>query len=85
MRKDGKHFVVGVGTQLMIWAAWFSRRMGCDGRVRLDGSPDFVSWYERIGLQRVNLEPIVYEGVMYTPMELSERQAQELLRAWNDD
>ena len=75
LRKDGQPFVVGVGTQLIYWATWFSQHLGFDGQLRLDGSPDFLTWYERIGLQKVNLEPIVFENVKYTPMELSKQTA----------
>jgi hypothetical protein len=82
LRKDGQPFVVGVGTQLLIWAAWLSRELGHGGRLRLDSSPDFVAWYERKYLQRVALNPIVFEGTAYTPMELSDGAAGKLLAGW---
>ncbi|HET6251033.1 MAG TPA: hypothetical protein VFE47_25320 [Tepidisphaeraceae bacterium] len=84
LRRDEQQYVVGVGTQLLIWAAWYSCKQGCDGRLRLDGSPDFLTWYEKRGLQRVKLDPIVYEDVTYTPMELSEQAAEKLLVAWDE-
>ena len=45
LRKDGKPYVVGVGTELLTWAAWLSRKNGFGGRLRLDSSPDQVGWY----------------------------------------
>jgi hypothetical protein len=82
LRLDGQPYVVGVGTQLLMWGAWFSREKGYEGRLRLDGSPDFVSWYEKRGLQKLGKQPIVYENVEYTPMELSPEAARELLTSW---
>ena len=84
LSREEAAYVVGVGTQLMIWAAWLSREKGFGGRLRLDRSPDFVTWYEKRGLQKVNLDPILYENVEYMPMELSEDAAQKLLAAWED-
>jgi hypothetical protein len=84
VRTDKQQWVIGVGTQLLIWAASFSRERGSDGRLRLDASPDFVKWYERKGLQKLKIDPIVYEDITYTPMELSAKKAQELLSAWDE-
>jgi len=39
----------------------------------------YVGWYERRGLQALGAEPILYEGVQYTPMELSIPAAEKLL------
>jgi hypothetical protein len=69
---------------MLLWAAWFSREQGYKGRLLLDASPDFVKWYERKRLQKLDLKPIVFEGVAYTPMELTETAAQELLSAWEE-
>jgi hypothetical protein len=79
LRQDGKPLFRGVGTNLLIWAARTSRDMGFEGRLRLDSSPAEVSWYEnRIGLQKLEMKPIVFEGVEYTPMELPDNAAQRL-------
>jgi hypothetical protein len=79
LRKDGRDFFVGVGKILLAWAAWFSREMGYEGRIRLDGSPEFIGWYENRGLQRLDEPPIVYEGVNYTPMSLPPNAARKLI------
>ena len=79
VRVDGQAFFVGVGTQLLRWAVMLSGSLGCEGRIRLDGSPDYVTWYENRGLQRLDVEPIVFEGTEYTAMELSADAAARLL------
>jgi hypothetical protein len=79
LRIDKAPYFTGVGTELLRWAADLSRRLGYEGHVRLDASPDFVHWYERRGLQKINANPIVFEGVRYTPMELPAEAANELL------
>jgi hypothetical protein len=73
---------MGVGTQLLIWGAMLSREKGCEGRLRLEASPNFVDWYVKRGLQKLDLSPMVYEETEYTPMELPVTRAQELLSAW---
>lgn len=82
LRKDQTPYLIGVGTQLLYWAAWFSRENGCDGRLKLESSPNFVKWYERKHLQKVNSKPTVFEDVTYTPMELTTVAAQKLLSIW---
>src|SRR5207248_10380078 len=82
LRKDRSSYYVAVGTELLTWGAWYSREMGWACRILVDGSPDFIQWYERRGLQKLGLDPIVFEGVVYTPMELSEEAAQRLLDEW---
>ena len=82
LRRDGQPFVIGVGSQLMGWGAWLSREKQLEGRLRLDASPDFIRWYEKRGLQKLNVDPIVYEGVAYTPMELPPAAAGELFLTW---
>jgi len=82
LRRDGKPFFVGVGTELLTCAAAISRDGGCDGRLVLDGSPEFVSWYEKRGLQKLKSKPMVFEGVAYTPMELPPAAAKRLLKGW---
>jgi hypothetical protein len=84
LRKDGKEFLKGVGLQLLIWAARLSREKGHAGRLMLDGSPDYVRWYQNRGLQILPLNPIVYQGVAYTPMELPELPANKLLALWGE-
>jgi hypothetical protein len=80
LRRDGKPHFQGVGLKLLAWAAWLSREKGKDGRLLLHGSPDYVAWYENRGLQKLEMKPIVFEGVAYTPMELPARAAQRLLK-----
>jgi hypothetical protein len=82
LRKDGKPYLLGVGTELITWAAWFSRQRGCGGRLLLDSSPDQVIWYRKRGLQTLGLKPILYEGVAYTPMELTPESGEQLLDDW---
>ena len=82
LRSDGKPFFLGVGTELLTWAAWLSLDRGYDGRLLLDGSPEYLAWYEKRGLQTLDAKPILYEGVAYTPMELSANVAQQLLKDW---
>jgi len=84
LRRDGQPFVIGDGSQLLSYGAWLSQENNLDGRLRLDGSPDFVGWYAKRGLQKLDTDPIVYEGVAYTPMELPAAAAQELLAAWGE-
>ena len=81
LRIDHQPYFVGVGTELLRWAAELSRKLGCAGRVRLDASPDFVDWYERRGLQKVEANPILFEGTEYVPMELPAEAVHELLDA----
>jgi hypothetical protein len=80
LRRDGNAFFLGVGTELLTWGAWLSREKGYEGRLLLDGSPEYVGWYEKRGLQKLDTKPIVFEGVAYTPMELPARAAQQLLK-----
>jgi hypothetical protein len=82
LRTDGREYLKGVGTESITWAAWFSRQNGCGGRLLLDGSPEYLRWYEKRGLQTLGLAPILYEGVTYTPMELSLAAADTLLSDW---
>lgn len=82
LREDGKPYLKGVGIELLTWAAFFSREKGCGGRLMLDASPDFIDWYEKRGLQRIKMEVIVYEGVNYTPMELTPSKSKVLLSSW---
>ncbi len=82
LRRDHKVFYLGVGTELLTYGAWLSCKSGYSGRLRLDGSPEFVNWYEKRGLQKVAAKPMLFEGVSYTPMELSDAAARSLLEDW---
>jgi hypothetical protein len=82
LRRDGRPYLLGVGTELITWGAWFSREKGYGGRLLLDGSPAEVDWYTKRGLQTLDLKPMLYEGVNYTPMELSPGAAEKLLGKW---
>ncbi|HSU67016.1 MAG TPA: hypothetical protein VLJ39_09105, partial [Tepidisphaeraceae bacterium] len=82
LNRDDEPFLQGAGTELLRWAAWFSRELGYEGRLRLDASPGSIGWYTRKRLRKVPAEPIVFEGVPYTPMELAPDAAQELLADW---
>jgi hypothetical protein len=79
LRKDGKSYFGNVGFELLRWAVRYSQIKGFKGRIRLDGSPEFLWWYEEKGLKRLELNPIVFRGVTYTPMELSDGAANYLL------
>ena len=80
LRRDGKPYFQGVGLKLLAWAAWLSREKHQDGRLLLHASPDYLAWYEKRGLQKLEMKPIVFEGVAYAPMELPARAAQSLLK-----
>ena len=80
LRQDKSPFFVGVGTALLAWGANLSRDLGFGGRLLLDGSPDYIAWYEKRGLKKLKLKPIVFAGVWYTPMELSSEAADILLQ-----
>jgi hypothetical protein len=79
LRRDGRPYFLGVGTQLLACGAALSREMGFNGRLLLDGSPEYLSWYKKRGLQILDVNPIVFEGVTYTPMELSASGANDLI------
>jgi len=79
LRKDGQDYFVGVGKILLAWGAERSRNLGYKGALRLDGSPEFVAWYINRGLQKLDENPILYEGVSYTPMYLSAESATKLI------
>lgn len=55
---------------------------GHGGRLRLKG-PESIHSREAKRLQKLDIKPIVFEGVQYTPMELSEAGAGELLKGWD--
>jgi hypothetical protein len=84
LRNDGKPYIVGIGTELLTFAAWLSRQKGFAGRLLLDSSPDEVGWYldPKRGLQKLHRNPMLHEGVEYTPMELPPAAAQSLLVEW---
>jgi hypothetical protein len=82
LRRDGNAFFLGVGSELLTWGAWLSREKGYEGRLLLDGSPEYVGWYEKRGLQKLGAKPIVFEDVAYVPMELAVPAAKRLLKDW---
>jgi hypothetical protein len=50
LRRDGRNHFLGVGTELLTWGVWLSREKGCEGRLLLDASPEYIGWYEKRGL-----------------------------------
>jgi hypothetical protein len=82
LRRDGKDLLRGVGIELLTWGAWFSACLGHAGRLLLDGSPEYIAWYEKRGLQKLPRNPIVFEDVSYAPMELTPAHAAKLLSSW---
>ena len=70
LRRDGRKYFGGVGPELLRWAAMFSQELGCHGRLKLDASPDYLGWYKHLGFTQLAVEPMLFEGVQYTPMEL---------------
>jgi len=83
LRVDGQRYFSGVGPELLRWAVLFSRRRHCDGRLKLDASPDYFQWYLDLGFQKLDVEPIIYEGIKYTPMELPAEKVDNLLSGPN--
>jgi hypothetical protein len=79
LRRDESPYFLGVGIELLIWTVGFSRNQGCRGRIRLDSSPDAISWYEKRGLKSLPLNHMLFEGVEYLPMELPVSAADVLL------
>jgi hypothetical protein len=79
LRKDRRKYFGGVGLELLRWGSGFSRDMGFGGLLRLDGSPDYLGWYERVGFRKLSIEPIEYEGVEYKPMELAINEVESLI------
>jgi hypothetical protein len=82
LRRDRQPFFVGVGKILLAWGAAFSRQSGCDGRLRLEASPDSVKWYLNRGMRIVeNIAPVRFEGVEYLTMELPTTAAKALIQS----
>ncbi|HET6247867.1 MAG TPA: hypothetical protein VFE47_09225 [Tepidisphaeraceae bacterium] len=79
LRRDGLEYYKGVGIALLTWGVEKSRKLGYGGRLSLDGSPDFLGWYERRGFLKLDEALVAWEGIMYTPMELPPSAAQQLL------
>lgn len=79
LRTDGLEFYKGVGHHLLTHAAGLSRAAGFGGRLRLDGSPDFLWWYHARGLTYLDEPSVVHENVSYTSMELTPEAAAKLL------
>jgi hypothetical protein len=85
LRTDKRKYFGGVGPELLRWGAFFSRELGHGGRLRLDASPDYLSWYVSLGFEKLPVEPVMYEGVQYTPTELPASKAQPLIDRAKDD
>ena len=81
IRPDRAEQFRGVGVELLIFMAEASARAGFDGRLKLESSPGFVTWYAKRGLLETPEKPILHEGVTYTPMELTADAAKRLLAA----
>lgn len=79
LRVDRTRYFSGVGPELLRWGAGFCRKRGYAGRLRLDASPEFVEWYAKLGFKRLEVEPVIFESVQYTPMELPSASAQSLI------
>ncbi len=78
LRRDGHALFLGVGTELLTWAAHRSQELGFGGRLLLDASPNCIAWYKKRGLLTCNGPSIVFQSVTYVPMELPERAAAHL-------
>jgi hypothetical protein len=79
LRRDKSEQLLGVGLELLCAMAQESVERGLEGRLKLESSPSFVHWYEKRGLLRTGENPILHEGVWYTPMELTGQAASKLL------
>ena len=80
LRRDGKKYYAGIGPELLRWAVRFSRHAGFQGRLRLDGSPDYADWYKQLGFVELPVEQVEFEGVQYRPLELSVENADRLIQ-----
>lgn len=69
----------GVGVNLLLWAVSLSMELSCQGRLRLDASPEEFQWYERRGFQDLQLGKRDLGGIDYLPMELPVEAAAMLL------
>jgi hypothetical protein len=79
IRADRREKFRGVGVELLLAMAQESRRKRLHGRLKLESSPESMDWYTKRGLQKTSEKPILYEGVEYTPMELTSEAADRLL------
>jgi hypothetical protein len=79
IRLDRAEQFRGIGLGLLRTAAQLSLGAGCDGRLKLESSPDFVDWYRKRGLLEVSTDRMLHEGVEYTPMELPTKHVSILL------
>jgi len=79
IRVDQTEHFRGVGLQLFRTGAQLSMATGLLGRLKLDASPASVEWYRKRGLLEVKTQRIVYQGVPYTPMELTADRVRRLL------
>jgi hypothetical protein len=79
IRRDATEQFRGVGFELLYAMCETSLDAGLGGRLKLESSPGFVGWYQKRGLLMTSEDPILYEGVTYTPMELVTPAATKLL------
>jgi hypothetical protein len=79
LRRDKTEQFRGVGLELLCAIAEESRDLGFGGRLKLESSQSFVGWYKNRGLQVTREDRITYEGVNYTPMELTSAAASKLV------
>jgi|GEM_PF-3332267 len=79
LRTDGRKYFGAVGLELLRFAVLLSRKLNCDGCLVLDASPDYVVWYGQLGFTKLEVEPIPFNGVEYTPMVLSSDAAARLI------
>lgn len=78
LRKDGRKYIGGIGPELLRWGVSRSESLGCKGRLALEASPDYVIWYEQLGFLPLPVEPVLFEGVQYLPMELPSDRTSEV-------
>jgi hypothetical protein len=79
LRHDATEQLRGVGFELLLAMSEASFEAGFGGRLKLESSPGFVRWYEKRGLLVTPEDPILHEGVRYTPMELTAAAAAQFL------
>lgn len=82
LRRDGRRWFVGAGTELLTYAAHVSVVGGCGGRLRLEGSPESLPFYRKVGFEKTDAPPVAFEGNVYTPMALPAAAAAKLLHDW---
>ena len=82
LRRDGKRYFVGVGSELVAYAAHASRAAGHAGRLGLEASPESIPFYAKFGFQPTGADSVPFEGNVYTPMELPTSAVGKVLLDW---